>query len=459
MRSKATLTALTIIAALILTATPAAADKSSRETWTPNDKFDLYINVDGAKQTSQTIIQRLTPADLEYGDLFGAGPIHLEGTGEVSWNGDPQPTCLQLALDSQSCYQFFLAVFTSKELGYETQFDNRGNALPNFCREEESLPAGGLPHYDVTIAGKCVWYVLLQTPDKFGVFSLVFRVNSALKTAEMTAVAGDSSELGYELGYSVQVENALQPDLPTWEIKNNDFGDVPVFTPKVKKVKLVNTSDVEVGVNSIKIKKDVGDDFDKFGDTGCKPVIEPNSTCEVEVQFFPRNDGPQSAILDFDLDVDQNMEVLLTGMGTYSEPTSDVPDESVVPGPETDPENPRPPSNGDQQVEQIKPGRYQVDSKKNKVTIKFQPPLPNEFTITGYEWRKQRKPNGKWTSWEFVDPRPNKNGWVKFDVPMKKSGCYKIQLRSLTPQGHGPQEQVVVCNDKPVKVPTKPGNG
>lgn len=451
------------------------AANAESQGWEPTlDKFELYISASSEKLSFQNVELNYTEDELaaNAGEFFDVGNIFLWGKAGA-WPGMPPKgtsvTCRQITA-AGGCF-IFDAKMTSRSLDYRAT--ETGKILfedtPQFCRPNGTLQNRDTIDVSVSSQGRCYWEVELATPSEFGVFANIF-FTSQTRADEPRKVLG-TQELGYQVIVNEVPDNPdpvdpdPEPPVPTWDIANNTFGEVPVFTPQVQKVKLINTSDVEVPVNSVKVKSDADDQWRKFDTQGCEPVIQPNSSCRVEVQFFPRSTGPQAAVLDVDLDIDQNMDILLTGEGVYTAPdpvsNPDNPDTPVVPepGPETKPKNPQPPATGGQQVEETRPGTYEVTTKKNKVKVNFTPPTSTEFTVSGYEWRKKRKPSGTWTSWKFIDPEPNENGLVKSDVRMKKSGRYKVQLRSSTPQGFSPKKQITVCANKSARIPTKPGNG
>jgi hypothetical protein len=104
-----------------------------------------------------------------------------------------------------------------------------------------------------------------------------------------------------------------------------------------------------------------------------------------------------------------------------------------------------------QVIENVNQGEYWVITKKKKVTIKFVPPGGS----SQYEWRKKRVPKGKWTKWHAIDPEPNKKGYVVFTVPMKKPGCYKVQLRGVNKAGKSKKRTAQICKE----IPVLPGKG
>ena len=239
-----------------------------------------------------------------------------------------------------------------------------------------------------------------------------------------------------------------QPDVPITPIgvsEGYDFGKVDIFDYKRGVVRIENIGTDGLVVRKAEIVDTNGDEAPEFSTTGTDcigKVITPGRKCEVQVQFFPREQGPRAAFIKVYSNADGPLEIPLVGEGTYEKPESIIEEEEEAAANGTkpdyevaEPEKPTIPDDSAQDVVKKKNGTYVVKSKKKKINVKWKAPDTDQ-PVTGYEIRKKHKKNGKWKKWKKwkdVDPMPNKKGWIKSSVKAKKDGKYKIQVTSSTP--------------------------
>jgi len=251
-----------------------------------------------------------------------------------------------------------------------------------------------------------------------------------------------------EVSYTLNVlpPGGISNDLP--ELPNeplgisdgHDFGKVEIFDYKRGVVKITNIGTEGLAIRRAQIVDADGNEAPEFAVTGtdCKDgFIAPKRSCEVEVQFFPREQGARAAFINVATNSAFPLQIPLNGVGTYTKPESieDAEQEAEETGePPTfevgEPEAITVPGNQGQEATK-KNGKWEVKTKKKKIKVKWKAPDTDQ-PVTGYEIRKKFKKK-KWKNWKDVDPMPNKKGWIKASVKAKKPGNYKIQVTSSTP--------------------------
>ncbi|MEO2022077.1 MAG: hypothetical protein ABGX05_09625 [Pirellulaceae bacterium] len=354
-------------------------------------------------------------------------------------------TC-QITKPDGTCWKFTLTF--EGDIPFDLRNLNPGQETqkPQLCTTTTMNAVEGLVRYNSSPQARCWMQGLWKYPDSFGTHTTIIDAERRNALASIPGVVESSIWLTVNIKEKPTDPEPIGPEQPgpvEIDYQNNDFGDVDVFTAKKQTVEITNLSETAVDVNKIRIKHDDEDQWLKVKeDAGCERLAWPN-TCKVKVQFFPRNDGPQAAVLDVDLDADYELSIPLTGFGV--EPVAEEGKRPAAP------KKPTVPSTPSQEVDEVSPGKYVVDTNKNKVKIKFVPPGGS----SAYEWRKKYLPKGKWSKWKGIDPEPNKKGFVVFDVPMKKSGCYRVQLRGVNAAGKSERRTITVCKE----VPVVPGNG
>jgi hypothetical protein len=225
------------------------------------------------------------------------------------------------------------------------------------------------------------------------------------------------------------------PNEPAGISDGYDFGNVEIFDYKRGVTKINNIGTENLAIRKAKIVDVDGNDAPEFSVTGtnCKDgFIEPGRSCEVQVQFFPREQGARAAFINVATNSDYPLQIPLNGVGTYTKPESveDAEQEAEANGTEPVYEVSEP-----EKVEvagaTTKNGKSVVKTKKKKIKVKWKAPDTDQ-PVTGYEIRSKFKKKS-WKKWKDVDPMPNENGWIKASVKAKKSGNYKIQVTSSTP--------------------------